>query len=137
MREFFNNKTMADITEISKATQFQTGEKQVEIARKGGIASGIAKREKKILREAVLAVIDADPTAPAAIGKALIDKARKGNLGAIDQLAKLLGEYQQEPTVQNNTQINNYNSGKTPEERYEEVYGRIEDAELLEPEKEE
>ena len=32
-----------------KATQFQTGEKQVEIARQGGIASGIAKRKKKTL----------------------------------------------------------------------------------------
>lgn len=33
------------------ATQFKTGEKQVEIARKGGIASGIAKREKKTMSQ--------------------------------------------------------------------------------------
>ena len=34
-----------------KATQFKTGEKQAEIARKGGIASGKAKRKKKALAE--------------------------------------------------------------------------------------
>ena len=34
-----------------KATQFKTGEKQVEIARKGGKASGEAKRRKKEMRE--------------------------------------------------------------------------------------
>ena len=34
-----------------KATQFKTGEEQVEIARKGGKASGEAKRRKKEMRE--------------------------------------------------------------------------------------
>lgn len=34
-----------------KATQFKTGEEQVEIARKGGKASGEAKRRKKDMRE--------------------------------------------------------------------------------------
>ena len=34
-------------------TQFQTGLEQVETARKGGIASGKARREKKKMREAV------------------------------------------------------------------------------------
>ena len=34
-----------------KATQFKTGEKQAEIARRGGIASGKAKRKKKTLAE--------------------------------------------------------------------------------------
>jgi hypothetical protein len=34
-----------------KATQFKTGEKQVEIARKGGKASGESKRRKKEMRE--------------------------------------------------------------------------------------
>lgn len=35
-----------NIVELGKATQFQTGRKQAEIAREGGIASGVAKREK-------------------------------------------------------------------------------------------
>jgi hypothetical protein len=38
---------MANITEISKSTQFKSGAKAVESGRKGGIASGAAKREKK------------------------------------------------------------------------------------------
>lgn len=123
--------------DIGKATRFVAGEQQAEIARRGALAAAEAKRDKKILREAALAVIDADPDAPVAIIKKIVQSAKNGSIKAADFLAKLLGEYQQEPTVQNNTQINNYNSGKTPEERYEEVYGRIEDAELLEPEKEE
>ena len=35
----------------SEATRFKTGEKQVEIARRGGIASGEAKRQKKSMRK--------------------------------------------------------------------------------------
>lgn len=45
---------------IGKDTQFQTGEEQAKIARKGGIASGEAKREKKEFRE-LLAMVDAMP----------------------------------------------------------------------------
>ncbi len=37
-----------------KATQFKTGEEQVEIARRGGIASGKAKREKKLIKDRIL-----------------------------------------------------------------------------------
>jgi len=35
----------------SEATRFKAGEKQVEIARKGGIASGEAKRRKSSMRK--------------------------------------------------------------------------------------
>ena len=38
---------MANITKISKNTQFKSGAKAVESGRKGGIASGAAKRKKK------------------------------------------------------------------------------------------
>ena len=38
---------MASPIPNSEATQFQTGEKQVEIARKGGIASGKARNYRK------------------------------------------------------------------------------------------
>ena len=34
-----------------KDTQFQTGDKQAETARKGGIASGKARREKKAMKD--------------------------------------------------------------------------------------
>ena len=45
---------MANIDNLKKgnpATQFKAGREQTEIARKGGIASGKAKREKKAMRE--------------------------------------------------------------------------------------
>lgn len=42
---------MASVVPNNEATQFQAGEKQVEIARQGGIASGIAKREKATMRK--------------------------------------------------------------------------------------
>lgn len=37
-----------------KATQFQTGDEQVKIARKGGIASGKARRENKLIKDRIL-----------------------------------------------------------------------------------
>ena len=37
----------------NKDTQFKTGEKQVEVARKGGIASGEAKRKRKLFAELI------------------------------------------------------------------------------------
>lgn len=43
-----------------KATQFQTGEKQARTARKGGIASGVAKRKRKAVRQAVLDALYSD-----------------------------------------------------------------------------
>ena len=50
----------------AEATQFRAGEQQVEIARQGGVASGIARREKKSLREAMQVLMDADLTGKAA-----------------------------------------------------------------------
>ena len=46
----------------AEATEFRAGEQQVEIARQGGVASGIARREKKSLREAMQILMDADLT---------------------------------------------------------------------------
>ena len=46
----------------AEATQFRAGEQQVEIARQGGVASGIARREKKSLREAMQVLMDTDLT---------------------------------------------------------------------------
>ena len=50
----------------AEATEFRAGEQQVEIARQGGVASGIARREKKSLREAMQVLMDADLTGKAA-----------------------------------------------------------------------
>ena len=46
----------------AEATEFRAGEQRVEIARQGGVASGIARREKKSLREAMQILMDADLT---------------------------------------------------------------------------
>ena len=46
----------------AEATEFRAGEQQVEIARQGGVASGIARREKKSLREAMQILMDTDLT---------------------------------------------------------------------------
>lgn len=49
-----NKSTKDNIVELGKDTQFKTGAKQAEIARRGGIRSGQVKRENKILREEIL-----------------------------------------------------------------------------------
>ncbi len=41
-----------DLIENGKATRFQTGEKQAEIASRGGIASGESRRRKRTLKQA-------------------------------------------------------------------------------------
>lgn len=48
----------------NEATQFRAGAEQVEIARAGGRASGVARREKKARREAILAILKAEPLSP-------------------------------------------------------------------------
>lgn len=42
---------MASVVPNSENTQFKTGEEQAKIARQGGIASGEAKRRKKMIKE--------------------------------------------------------------------------------------
>lgn len=46
----------------AEQTQFRSGEQAVENGRKGGVNSGIARREKKSLREAMQVLMDADLT---------------------------------------------------------------------------
>ena len=43
-----------------EATQFRTGEEQVEIARQGGIASGKARREKKTIQKILADLLDSE-----------------------------------------------------------------------------
>lgn len=89
-------------------TQFRTGEEQARIAKKGGIASGQARRQKKTLSE--LAKIIAENPAPTAAKKkltkmgisdedannnacivaAVYDKAIKGNMQAVDKWEQLV-----------------------------------------------
>lgn len=80
---------MASIVPNSEATQFQTGSEQVEIARKGGIASGKARREKRLFREAIESRLGAELQD---IVDAMILQAKDGNVQATTFLRDTIGE---------------------------------------------
>ncbi|MCD8018422.1 MAG: hypothetical protein LUF92_02205 [Clostridiales bacterium] len=93
--------------------RFKAGEKQVEIARKGGIASGEAKRRKKTMREtakmlldmevpkqagemkrklAAMGVTEEDYTYQTAVIVGILNQAMKGNTKAATFLRDTIGE---------------------------------------------
>lgn len=49
---------MASVVPNGEATQFRAGEEQAEIARKGGIASGEARRQKATFRKTLEMLLD-------------------------------------------------------------------------------
>lgn len=115
---------------------------------KGGINSGIARREKRTMQQQMKRLlelaakdekgrvrIDPETGEPVSNGLAILLQqmvaALKGDRLAAEFCLKVAGE------LTDTQQVEVVVPTKTPEERYEEVYGRIEDAELLEPEKEE
>lgn len=83
-------------------SQFRTGDKQVETARKGGIASGKARREKKEFRYYAKIVLDELvkdkksgvelPTRYAALKSVLKKVLKDGDHNALKTLAQLAGE---------------------------------------------
>ena len=114
---------------------------------KGGVNSGIARREKKTMKQQMKRLlelaakdengrvrIDPETGEPVSNGLAILLQqmvaALKGDRLAAEFCLKVAGE------LTDTQQVEVVVPTKTPEERYEEVYGRIEDAELLEPEKE-
>lgn len=90
------------------ATQFRAGEEQARIAKKGGIASGQARRQKKTLSELAkmiaenpaptaakkkltkMGISDEDANNNACIVAAVYDKAIKGNMQAVDKWEQLV-----------------------------------------------
>lgn len=89
-------------------TQFQSGQKAVEMGRKGGIASGVARRKKKTLRElasiiaaapvdnkatrkklAKMGFEEEDMTNDALVTRALFNKALEGDVKAIEKWEEL------------------------------------------------
>ena len=93
--------------------RFRTGEQQVEIARKGGIASGEARRRKKAMRDTAKMMMDMaipdnlkqlkaklkamgvdeeDITYQAAVMVGVINQAIKGNTRAASFLRDTMGE---------------------------------------------
>ena len=95
-----------------EATQFRTGEEQVEIARKGGIASGKARREKQKTQQILADLVSIKNKDLAMFQKlatklgldgdisihevftltCLLNSVKSGNLGDLERLSKLLGE---------------------------------------------
>ena len=95
-----------------EATQFRTGEEQVEIARQGGIASGKARREKQKTQQILADLVsiknkDLDMFKKLATKLGLhgdisihevftmvclLNSVKSGNLGDSERLSKLLGE---------------------------------------------
>lgn len=87
------------LAEISAKTRFKTGKQQVDIARQGGIASGIAKREKRTMREIAEIILSKDVmtsdgvvTGKYAVLAKVIDKALKGDLQAATFIRDTIGE---------------------------------------------
>ena len=96
----------------AEATEFRTGEQQVEIARQGGIASGIARREKKTVQKILGDFLDLgitqNKTLEALARKAglstdgsikdlvtavcVLNTLKKGDISELEKIAKLLGE---------------------------------------------
>lgn len=90
---------MASVVPNNEATQFKTGEKQVEIARRGGIASGEAKREKKAMREVLRECLNMTNNKGQSFQElatlGLIQGAIKGNANNYRTILETLGELQQ------------------------------------------
>ena len=97
------------LAEISAKTRFKTGKQQVDIARQGGIASGIAKREKRTMREIAEIILsknvttsDGVVTGKYAVLAKVIDKALKGDLQAAAFIRDTIGE---KPTEKTQTEL--------------------------------
>lgn len=96
----------------AEATEFRTGEQQVEIARQGGIASGIARREKKTVQKILNDFLETSAKDNPQVAKlaakmglkaddsikdlftivCTLNTLKSGNLGDLEKLSKLLGE---------------------------------------------
>ena len=96
----------------AEATEFRAGEQQVEIARQGGVASGIARREKKtvqkILNDFLSTAAKDNPQVSKLAAKmglksddsikdlftivCTLNTLKDGNLSDLERLSKLLGE---------------------------------------------
>lgn len=96
----------------AEATQFRSGEEAVENGRKGGIASGQARREKKTIQKILADLLDSEIKDSPQFAKlaskmgvesdksvkdiftmvCLLNSVKSGNLGDLERLGKLLGE---------------------------------------------
>ena len=96
----------------AEATQFRSGEEAVENGRKGGIASGQSRREKKTIQKILADLLDSEIKDSPQFAKlaskmgvesdksvkdiftmvCLLNSVKSGNMGDLERLSKLLGE---------------------------------------------
>ena len=81
-----------------KGTQFKTGEDAAQKGKKGGIASGEAKRERKTLKEELLQLLSEGDT-QRKVSLALIKKAKSGNTKAFEVIRDTIGEKPMEKII--------------------------------------
>ena len=99
----------------AEATQFRSGEQAVENGRKGGVNSGIARREKKTVQKILSDFLETSAKDNPQVAKlaakmglqsdesikdlftivCTLNTLKKGNLGDLELLSKLLGEDKQ------------------------------------------
>ena len=105
---------MANIENLKPFTSEQSREKAAENGRKGGIASGEAKRNKKSIREAIEILLETDikdktsgmtKSGAEAIAIAQFQKALKGDTKAFVALRDTAGQKPVEKVEQLNTNI--------------------------------
>lgn len=91
---------MASTIPNNEATQFQAGDKQVEIARQGGVASGEARRQKatmkKVLEDMLKETNNTGLTYQQLATLGLIKGATKGNAQNYKTIIEMLGEVPKE-----------------------------------------
>ena len=88
---------MASPVPNNEGTRFVAGEKQVEIARKGAMASAEAKRRRKTLKEELLILLENGNTQEQ-ISLAVIKKALEGDIKAYETIRDTIGEKPVEKT---------------------------------------
>ena len=96
----------------AEATEFRTGKQQAEIARQGGIATGIARREKKTVQKILSDFLSTSAKDNPQVAKlaakmglksddsikdlftivCTLNTLKDGNLSDLERLSKLLGE---------------------------------------------
>lgn len=94
-----SGKSKEELAKIGAKTRFKAGKKQAEIARQGAIASTIAKREKRTMREIAEIILSKDVmtsdgvvTGKYAMLAEVIKKALKGDLQAATFIRDTIGE---------------------------------------------
>lgn len=115
---------MASPVPNSEATQFKTGEEQVEIARKGGIASGEARRQKATFRKTLEMLLDEKgkngKTYREMIMLGQIKSAIDGKAENFKTILALLGEMQESSNETPSININVVDNSKLEKALYDE-----------------